>query len=526
MRSTSPYIIAITSGFLVLLLSISNQVIAQDPLLLQMKSQYFDYDTGDWKEGSKALITYDQFGKPIQITEYGFFDAEVFNNDDCKRVWLKTFEALRKYDERDSLILNQYAYYFHSVDWDDPSCSLETDTVSTKEEYVYNNRGQLTKEIYSHVYKRHGRDEWAKYTTDYTHDENACLIQINSEIELSNGDHRISHTVYTRDPNCRLISEEDEDQRSDYYYNDSGLLTTTYLFLNTNNQWILSLETVNIYDESGVIIEKYQWEYQNTATYLTKTQYNTYSYPISRIKMELDLEGSIVDTVEVVNMEWDGKGNQVYLHIIDKISEWLSINSYEYGNNNELFKEEFSIEYLRYDSTHYFTYNEVADYEYDDANLMIHEQKTYEYEGYKDGFFETSFTESEASLTYRCDKALEEIVIESFRSFDYPYLTDESTAKLRQTYHYTEAICDGADDSRVLAIYPNPSSGRFKVECGLLHQSGTTISVFDLKGREYYSDLAPIRYETEVDIRNLPPGVYIITLRNQSQKTSGRAIIY
>ena len=37
--------------------------------------------------------------------------------------------------------------------------------------------------------------------TVYTHDENACLIQIDSEIELSNGDHRISQTVYTRDAN-------------------------------------------------------------------------------------------------------------------------------------------------------------------------------------------------------------------------------------------------------------------------------------------------------------------------------------
>ena len=80
-------------------------------------------------------------------------------------------------------------------------------------------------------------------------------------------------------------------------------------------------------------------------------------------------------------------------------------------------------------------------------------------------------------------------------------------------------------------VYPNPNDGHFHIR--FYNQAGeqVTVNLYDMKGSLVYSrkTVTTTPYtDIEVDISNLPAGVYTVELRNASGKQVGakKIIVY
>lgn len=77
-------------------------------------------------------------------------------------------------------------------------------------------------------------------------------------------------------------------------------------------------------------------------------------------------------------------------------------------------------------------------------------------------------------------------------------------------------------------IYPNPSTGQFKLEFSQDKKAPTKIQIIDLSGRTVYSeDLGQFkgRYNNNIDLSQFGKGVYTIYIMNEDTPTTGRVII-
>jgi hypothetical protein len=81
-------------------------------------------------------------------------------------------------------------------------------------------------------------------------------------------------------------------------------------------------------------------------------------------------------------------------------------------------------------------------------------------------------------------------------------------------------------DGKGLSIYPRPNRGRFTVELGLPHPGDVTTRVIDAAGRtvRQWSERGAELYRREVDIRDLPAGVYFVRVESEGSAWSGKVV--
>jgi hypothetical protein len=79
-----------------------------------------------------------------------------------------------------------------------------------------------------------------------------------------------------------------------------------------------------------------------------------------------------------------------------------------------------------------------------------------------------------------------------------------------------EDLWDEADDHIALSVFPNPAVDRAVAHFQLSRSQQVTLDVFDLLGRRLgHRDLGLLsagEHEANLDVRQLPPGIYIVRL--------------
>jgi len=77
--------------------------------------------------------------------------------------------------------------------------------------------------------------------------------------------------------------------------------------------------------------------------------------------------------------------------------------------------------------------------------------------------------------------------------------------------------------------YPNPTAGQFRLEFFLPERGQTQIQVFDMQGKMVYDDsLGDFQgaYNSEVDLKNLEPGTYVLNITQNNLKLAEKLIVY
>lgn len=104
------------------------------------------------------------------------------------------------------------------------------------------------------------------------------------------------------------------------------------------------------------------------------------------------------------------------------------------------------------------------------------------------------------------------------------YASFDGTLMLQPVFKYPDAIVNidenNIKDSKT-SIYPNPSSGKVFFKNTLVQNE---IQIFDMFGKNVFE--LPKGIYKEIDLSNLPNGVYLIKLSNENQSQIDKIIIY
>ena len=67
------------------------------------------------------------------------------------------------------------------------------------------------------------------------------------------------------------------------------------------------------------------------------------------------------------------------------------------------------------------------------------------------------------------------------------------------------------DSKSSVRLFPNPSSGRFTIK-GLPAEGSSTITLYDLTGREFRRVVTQGEQQCSFDVEDLPKGSYIVSI--------------
>lgn len=106
-------------------------------------------------------------------------------------------------------------------------------------------------------------------------------------------------------------------------------------------------------------------------------------------------------------------------------------------------------------------------------------------------------------------------------------LSEGSAIKSKKDSAHSEIIMP---ESNRLSTYPNPSSGEFTIQYNVLKGGDVFIEIHDANGEliKVVSDIhaqQPGKYEVAVNMKNVSPGIYIVSLLNEGEKITQKIII-
>ena len=83
-------------------------------------------------------------------------------------------------------------------------------------------------------------------------------------------------------------------------------------------------------------------------------------------------------------------------------------------------------------------------------------------------------------------------------------------------------------NSKNVLVYPNPNNGAFNVEFNSFNDSDVNISVFDILGREILKNNFShntIHFNQSIDLKNVKPGTYLMTISTNNAKVVKKIIV-
>ncbi len=80
-------------------------------------------------------------------------------------------------------------------------------------------------------------------------------------------------------------------------------------------------------------------------------------------------------------------------------------------------------------------------------------------------------------------------------------------------------------EMEALRLYPNPASNVLTVEAGLDPGANTVVSIIHLTGRSLLEKIIPWEERARIDVSGLPPGIYILRLRQEEKSLTHRFIV-
>jgi hypothetical protein len=72
------------------------------------------------------------------------------------------------------------------------------------------------------------------------------------------------------------------------------------------------------------------------------------------------------------------------------------------------------------------------------------------------------------------------------------------------------------EDGNSFSIFPNPASNELRIENAALKIEG--IEVYDVFGKELFSQISNLKSQISVDTSQLSPGIYFVTITNSEQR--------
>lgn len=96
--------------------------------------------------------------------------------------------------------------------------------------------------------------------------------------------------------------------------------------------------------------------------------------------------------------------------------------------------------------------------------------------------------------------------------------SDRSLSPYSTTETFSTPACrtgnELSDDDAAMMLYPNPAADKIYLETAGLSDERMQITVTDLNGRDVIHFITANEASTELDIHDLPAGVYVLHLQN------------
>ncbi|MCB0840561.1 MAG: T9SS type A sorting domain-containing protein, partial [Bacteroidetes bacterium] len=86
------------------------------------------------------------------------------------------------------------------------------------------------------------------------------------------------------------------------------------------------------------------------------------------------------------------------------------------------------------------------------------------------------------------------------------------------------ALSLGEGQPQPLRIYPNPTTGKTTIELGAYRGKEARLSLFDIAGKQIFTQAEVIQEKMELDISALPTGVYIVLVKIDHQYFRSRLL--
>jgi len=89
-------------------------------------------------------------------------------------------------------------------------------------------------------------------------------------------------------------------------------------------------------------------------------------------------------------------------------------------------------------------------------------------------------------------------------------------------------IDENTFNSKNVLVYPNPNNGAFNVEFNSFNDSDINIGVFDILGREILNNNFrhnTIHFNQSIDLTNVKPGTYLMTISTNNAKVVKKIIV-
>ncbi len=330
-------------------------------------------------------------------------------------------------------------------------------------------------------------------------------------------------------------------QRQIYTYDASDQLLSTMVQRWINEEWVNFDIAINGYDENGLVINSLIQSWNGT-NWVNDTQtihtYNEEQQMVSSTEQEWD--GFDWQNTERHLMEYDENGNELLLTFQYWIDNWTNQSRTTYGYSTEgllsfIQRDNCEDQWIGIDQKFYTFYDEGDLLEsilekYWDGIEWVNTSK-------QEGEYDENGNESNVYTYQWWNEVWNLTNLQSFTYNEYNFLTDRSVIDYDvQTHLITDfdslhvymrmldVISSTSKDSASdLTIYPNPSTGKFRIQSLTPIES---IEIYDPQGKVVYGNsnvsetISPL-----IDLSEQTKGIYLLKIRRDGEYFIRRVVV-
>lgn len=419
--------------------------------------------------------------------------------------------TILKYDNRGNLI--SILDHFHKIEntyssndllikslfyiWDYDSVSYRTHELS---EYTYDNNNNVIQEIFS------------MFLDGVWKQEQKTISQYNNNLLILQNNYQ-----FDEDSNNWINS-----RKSEYFYNTNNDITSikNYNFFNKN--FVLSGQTINLYDANNNLINHMQESFNDTLALVwgikSINAYNANNLMIESISEDYSMYSGSV---------WKPSFKQEYSYYSNDLLE--STENFRYNSSNAWVLHR--IDSLNYDSelnpiniSSYINYNEawacnqimtnVFDYNYTRKDILFQKQGP----NYSNNMYYNDFNNMLIRVINSNNNQPDQAGSWSHDTTKYYY-----SSKTIYFYLPENILFDGSK----FMVYPNPAVSEAMINVSGINQEAE-ISIMDINGKIIKTIRnKPIdnNLNLSIDLSNLNKGIYLINIRSGKYSQTKKLIV-
>jgi hypothetical protein len=351
-----------------------------------------------------------------------------------------------------------------------------------EEHYTYDNNGNMT----SHWIQFNDGNGWIKEQKfTYSYDGANRLIQ-----------HMLYYWSYES-------SDWEVAEKTDYTYDEEGVLQETLMYILEEGEWVLLLKTEYTYDDDGNMTKMLvsAWYFNQWFEY-QRTEYTYENGNLTEeIMHEMDLEELMMLPLYKDSHTYDQNGNRTQTISQEWLDAWVNDykENYTFDSNDNLLERiysEWTGDAWQNSDKSDFTYNN--DYGFDDLILPY--------------FYATMFPELFNHLNHGGNSYLWNDGAGDWTLYDIT------------TLHYSELGTTSIKEnsSADVTVYPNPAQDFINIEFDN-QDPDSQLELFDITGRKVLT--TNLKGNQKVDISLLENGLYIYRVNQDGMVKSGKILV-